>query len=151
MSVSVAIGPHQVAVRYLLMQTTRATPSPTITGQAVMVGSSSPEASVDRLQGDEGSGSMRKRATSHADAPSVESGVANLRIVTIGGGTGSHSLLTGLKKQACEITAVVTMSDSGGSSGRLRDELGQLPPGDVRQCLVGLIPHERASLLFRNL
>jgi len=73
-----------------------------------------------------------------------------LRIVTIGGGTGSHNVLMGLKKQPCEITAVVTMSDSGGSSGRLRDELGQLPPGDVRQCLVALAPDERASLLFRN-
>ena len=73
-----------------------------------------------------------------------------LRIVTIGGGTCSHNVLMGLKKQSCEITAVVTMSDSGGSSGRLRDELGQLPPGDVRQCLVALAPDERAGLLYRN-
>jgi uncharacterized cofD-like protein len=43
------------------------------------------------------------------------------------------------------------MSDSGGSSGGLRDELGRLPPGDVRQCLVALIPEERKSILFRNL
>ena len=73
-----------------------------------------------------------------------------MRIVTIGGGTGSHNVLVGLKKHDCEITAVVAMSDSGGSSGRLRDELGQLPPGDVRQCLVALIPEERESILYRN-
>ncbi len=60
------------------------------------------------------------------------------KIVTIGGGTGSYTLLSGLKNYAVDITAVVSMADNGGSTGRLRDELGVLPPGDVRQCLVAL-------------
>jgi uncharacterized cofD-like protein len=60
------------------------------------------------------------------------------RVVTIGGGTGHFALLSGLKKHDVDITAVVTMADSGGSTGQLRDELGVLPPGDVRQCLVAL-------------
>src|SRR5665811_1803036 len=59
-------------------------------------------------------------------------------IVTIGGGTGSFTLLTGLKKYPINISAIVSMSDDGGSTGVLRDELGVLPPGDVRQCLVAL-------------
>ncbi|MDQ1284453.1 MAG: putative gluconeosis factor [Patescibacteria group bacterium] len=59
-------------------------------------------------------------------------------IVTIGGGTGSFTLLTGLKKYPVNISAVVSMADDGGSTGVLRDELGVLPPGDVRQCLVAL-------------
>jgi len=59
-------------------------------------------------------------------------------IVTIGGGTGSFTLLSGLKKYAVDISAIVSMADDGGSTGVLRDELGVLPPGDVRQCLVAL-------------
>lgn len=59
-------------------------------------------------------------------------------IVTIGGGTGSFTLLAGLKKYPVNISAIVSMVDDGGSTGRLRDELGVLPPGDVRQCLVAL-------------
>jgi uncharacterized cofD-like protein len=59
-------------------------------------------------------------------------------VVTIGGGTGSFMLLTGLKKYPINIYAVVSMADDGGSTGILRDELGVLPPGDVRQCLVAL-------------
>lgn len=59
-------------------------------------------------------------------------------IVTIGGGTGSFTLLTGLKKYPINISAIVSMADDGGSTGVLRDELGVLPPGDVRQCLVAL-------------
>jgi uncharacterized cofD-like protein len=59
-------------------------------------------------------------------------------IVTIGGGTGSFTLLSGLKKYPVNIAAIVSMADDGGSTGRLRDELGVLPPGDVRQCLVAL-------------
>ena len=62
----------------------------------------------------------------------------NKKIVTIGGGTGSFTLLSGLKKYQYDITAIVTMADDGGSTGKLRDELGVLPPGDVRQCLVAL-------------
>ena len=60
------------------------------------------------------------------------------KVVTIGGGTGSFMLLTGLKKYQVELSAVVSMADDGGSTGVLRDELGVLPPGDVRQCLVAL-------------
>jgi len=60
------------------------------------------------------------------------------KIVTIGGGTGSFVLLSGLKKYPVDISAIVSMADDGGSAGVLRDELGVLPPGDVRQCLVAL-------------
>ncbi len=60
------------------------------------------------------------------------------RIVTIGGGTGSFTLLSGLKKYPVMLSAIVSMADDGGSTGVLRDELGVLPPGDVRQCLVAL-------------
>ena len=58
--------------------------------------------------------------------------------MTIGGGTGSFTLLSGLKKYPVDISAIVSMADDGGSTGVLRDELGVLPPGDVRQCLVAL-------------
>jgi uncharacterized cofD-like protein len=60
------------------------------------------------------------------------------KVVTIGGGTGSFMLLSGLKRYPVELSAVVSMADDGGSTGVLRDELGVLPPGDVRQCLVAL-------------
>ncbi|TSC86101.1 MAG: hypothetical protein G01um10148_607 [Parcubacteria group bacterium Gr01-1014_8] len=60
------------------------------------------------------------------------------KIVTIGGGTGRFALLQGLKKYPVELSAIVTMSDDGGSTGRLMDEFGVLPPGDLRQCLVAL-------------
>jgi uncharacterized cofD-like protein len=66
------------------------------------------------------------------------------KIVTIGGGTGSYTVLSGLKKYDLDITAVVSMADDGGSTGRLRDELGVLPPGDVRQCLVALSKETQA-------
>jgi len=61
-------------------------------------------------------------------------------IVVVGGGTGTHTILKGLKKFSDEyaISAIVTMADSGGSTGRLRDEFGQLPVGDVRMALVAL-------------
>lgn len=62
----------------------------------------------------------------------------NKNVVTIGGGTGSFVLLSGLKKYPVNISAIVSMADNGGSTGILRDELGVLPPGDVRQCLVAL-------------
>lgn len=70
------------------------------------------------------------------------------KIVVIGGGTGTFSALRGLKKYPMDLTAIVTMMDSGGSSGRLRDELGVLPPGDIRQCLVAL---SSSSTSLRNL
>lgn len=64
------------------------------------------------------------------------------KIVTIGGGTGSFTILSGLKNiPDVQITAIVSMADDGGSTGVLRDELGVLPPGDVRQCLIALSEH----------
>lgn len=60
------------------------------------------------------------------------------KIVAIGGGTGLSTLLRGLKRSTSNLTAVVTVTDDGGSSGRLQKELGILPPGDIRNCLVAL-------------
>jgi len=60
------------------------------------------------------------------------------KIVAIGGGTGLSTLLEGLKEYTANITAIVTVADEGGSSGRLREEFGILPPGDIRNCLVSL-------------
>ncbi len=70
------------------------------------------------------------------------------KIVVIGGGTGSFTVLSGLKNYAQNITALVNMVDDGGSTGQLRDEFGVLPPGDVRQCLVALSDSERVRDLF---
>lgn len=64
------------------------------------------------------------------------------RIVTIGGGHGMSTLLRGLKEYTSNITAVVTVADDGGSSGRLRRELGILPPGDFRNCIAALAETE---------
>ena len=69
------------------------------------------------------------------------------KVVTIGGGTGSYTVLRGLKEFSLDITAIVSMFDSGGSSGTLRDEFGVLPPGDVRRCLVALSEGKRAEIL----
>jgi len=63
-------------------------------------------------------------------------------IVAFGGGTGLSNLLRGLKTNSDNLTAVVTVADDGGSSGRLRDEMGILPPGDIRNCLVALADRE---------
>lgn len=60
------------------------------------------------------------------------------KITVLGGGTGSFVVLSGLKQLDLDLAAVVTMMDSGGSTGKLRDQLEVLPPGDVRQCLVAL-------------
>jgi uncharacterized cofD-like protein len=65
------------------------------------------------------------------------------RILAIGGGTGLSTLLRGLKKYSANITAIVTVADDGGSSGRLRTELGVLPPGDIRNCLAALADEEK--------
>lgn len=64
------------------------------------------------------------------------------RVVVIGGGTGLSVLLQGIKAYTNNITAIVTVTDTGGSSGRLRDELDMLPPGDIRNCLVALADAE---------
>ncbi len=70
------------------------------------------------------------------------------KVVVIGGGTGNFAVLDGLKNYPVEISAIVSMADDGGSTGILRDELGVLPPGDVRQCLVAL---SKSSQLLRSL
>lgn len=69
------------------------------------------------------------------------------RITAIGGGNGLAALLSGLKTHTSNITAVVTMADDGGSSGRLRRDMGLPPPGDIRNCLVALADDE--SLMSR--
>lgn len=71
-----------------------------------------------------------------------------VKVVVIGGGTGSFTLLSSLKNYTRHITALVNMADDGGSTGQLRDELGVLPPGDVRQCLVALSESEKVRDLF---
>ena len=75
------------------------------------------------------------------------------KIVTIGGGSGQFVLLSGLRTiENFEITAIVSMIDSGGSTGRLRDEFGILPPGDILKCILALSSHHdtaRAVLLKR--
>ncbi|MDP3042393.1 MAG: YvcK family protein [Candidatus Omnitrophota bacterium] len=70
------------------------------------------------------------------------------RIVTVGGGTGLSVLLSGLKNFTSNISAVVTVADNGGSSGRLRQQFDVLPPGDIRNCLVALAD---APALMRDL
>jgi len=74
-----------------------------------------------------------------------------MKIVTIGGGTGTFTVLTGLKKYSVDLTAIVTMADSGGSTGRLRDEFGSLPVGDVRMALAALADEEDGRNLLRDL
>jgi uncharacterized cofD-like protein len=72
------------------------------------------------------------------------------KIVAIGGGTGLSTMLRGLKKHTSNLTAIVSVSDDGGSSGRLQKELGVLPPGDIRNCLVALADDEAlVTDLFR--
>jgi len=75
------------------------------------------------------------------------------KIVTIGGGSGQYVLLSGLRDlENIDITAIVAMTDSGGSTGRLRDEYGILPPGDIMKCLLALSPYrdtDRRLLLKR--
>ncbi len=71
------------------------------------------------------------------------------KITVLGGGTGSYVVLSGLKQDdSLDLAAIVTMSDNGGSTGRLRDQLGVLPAGDLRQCLVAL---SNASQVWRKL
>ncbi len=100
------------------------------------------------------------RSIAHGVAPGKEGKPADLifrtrllergpRVVAIGGGTGLSTLLRGLKEETANITAVVTVMDDGGSSGRLRAELDVLPPGDVRNCIIALAANEEkmANLL----
>ena len=61
-----------------------------------------------------------------------------MKVVVIGGGTGLATMLKGMKKYTPHITAIVTVADNGGSSGKIREEMGIMPPGDIRNCLVAL-------------
>jgi uncharacterized cofD-like protein len=72
------------------------------------------------------------------------------KVVIIGGGTGTYTVLTGLKKFPVELSVIVTMMDSGGSNRVIRDELGLLPTSDIRQCIVALASDESSEIL-RNL
>lgn len=73
------------------------------------------------------------------------------RIVALGGGTGLSTLLKGLKQYSSNITAVVTVTDDGGSSGKLIKEKGMIPPGDIRNCLVALADAEKSMTdLFQH-
>jgi len=74
------------------------------------------------------------------------------RIVVLSGGTGGVTVLSGLKRHAVDLSAIVTMSDNGGSTGVLRNEYGVLPAGDIRQCLVALSAGDelmRRLLIYR--
>ena len=73
---------------------------------------------------------------------------SDVKIALIGGGTGSFTMLSALKNYSSQIAAIVNMADDGGSTGVLRDELGTLPPGDVRQCLVALSDSPKMRDLF---
>lgn len=75
-------------------------------------------------------------------------GKVEIKIAVIGGGTGSFTMLSELKKYTNRVAAIVNMADDGGSTGVLRDELGALPPGDVRQCLVALSNSAKIRDLF---
>lgn len=73
-----------------------------------------------------------------------------VKIVAIGGGTGLSTLLSGLKFYTANITAIVTVADDGGSSGKLREELGIIPPGDIRNCIAALADEDKIiTELFR--
>jgi len=70
----------------------------------------------------------------------------NKKVVVIGGGTGVYTVLSGLKKYPVDLSAIVTMTDSGGSTRILREEFGILPPGDIRRALVALAPKSEKLL-----
>ena len=82
--------------------------------------------------------SWEGRSMSSNTKPFITDKAKGPKIVCIGGGTGLSTLLRGLKKVTRNITAIVTVADDGGSSGRLRDELGMPPPGDIRNCMQAL-------------
>lgn len=75
-----------------------------------------------------------------------------LKLVSIGGGTGQFSFLNGIKRHINpeKITAIVTPTDNGGSSGKLSEDYGVLPPGDGRQCLLALAPDDIQKLLYND-
>jgi uncharacterized cofD-like protein len=74
-----------------------------------------------------------------------------MKVVTIGGGTGQFTLLSALKNiENIKLTSIVSMVDSGGSTGRLRDEYGVLPPGDILKCLIALSPYREAREILQT-
>lgn len=73
------------------------------------------------------------------------------KIVVIGGGTGSYTVLSGLKKYPVELSAVISMTDDGGSTGVLREEFGVLPAGDIRRALVALSQYPNADAFLAKL
>jgi len=73
------------------------------------------------------------------------------KIVTVGGGTGTFTLLRGLKKYTSSLIAIFTMFDSGGSTGKLIDEFGYLPPGDIRRGILALTPESSETRILRDL
>lgn len=73
-----------------------------------------------------------------------------LRVVTLGGGHGQSTLLTALARLACEVTAIVSIADDGGCSGKLREELGMAPPGDLRRCLASLAADRLLAARFEE-
>jgi len=75
--------------------------------------------------------------------------MSGIKAVAIGGGTGLPIALKSLRQYADEITAIVSVADDGGSSGRLRRDMGILPPGDIRNCLIALAEDERMANLFK--
>jgi len=102
---------------------------------------------------------MMARAVLHAVSPKSGGSVAQAlyearilknapNVVAVGGGTGLSNLLRGIKHYTANITAIVTVMDTGGSSGRLREELDVLPPGDVRNCLLALAEDEERMARF---
>ncbi len=90
---------------------------------------------------------MSRRSLSDFPPPSRRDPGAKIRVVTIGGGHGQAALLRAITQLECNITAVVSVADDGGCSGRLREEVGMPPPGDIRRCLVAL--SSRAELASR--
>ena len=72
------------------------------------------------------------------------------RLVAIGGGHGLSAMLRGLKRYTRDITAIVTVADDGGGSGALREDLGMLPPGDIRSCILSLANTEKTMRELLN-
>lgn len=93
----------------------------------------------------------KRMSTSETAAAAVQLRLAGgPRLVTVGGGTGLSSLLKGLKGYTRNIVALVTVTDEGGSSGRLIRDWGMLPPGDIRNCLVALSENDDQLRAFMN-
>ncbi len=93
--------------------------------------------------GDLIAGKSRERKTAFSKAIEYRLSMGPF-VAALGGGTGLSTLLRGLKSFTRNIVAVVTVTDEGGSSGRLREEWGMLPPGDVRNCIVALAENDNA-------